>query len=1005
MRLISLCVLALRRIANQRALMLCLLLGMTIGVGMLATIPTFVSAAQTRVLRGQLAAENLSRNPMGKNAANNPEPFALKFTFLGLGRDVLGVPDYDDLNRFMATQVAPNTLLPVRYLIRYIATDNWSAQPGGDTWRRYPNRDEQGPIAYLSLDTITDFERHITLDEGALPSDFGLSPSAAALPLASPIPNLPLIEGLVTREFANKFGVQVGDLFSLTVSEKNKDGVRDVAMLARVTEVWVPINSNDEYWIVSPRGLNNTLMLSEHTLLQRVAPMRNEFMTMVIWNYMLDDGQLTIESAAPLLARADTLNAEASQKRESLSLTQTALTRAIRRYVSASQELITLMFIFSLPILAVVLAFILLISSMVVQQQAGELAILRSRGASGSDILLLYTIQSLILGAAALGLGMALSMGLATLMINTQSFLRFAPAEAFTPITAIPPMAWRLGIYAALVGALATIVPAMDAARRNILSYAAERGRAGKRPFWQRAFLDVALLAFCGYGYYQMVSAGSLGTLGTIMQISSQAASPQAIVDPLRDPVRFLLPMLSLTALGLLVVRLTPFIFRFLAWVMEPVRPFTPLFLALRDLGRSPRLYTAPLALLIFTLGIAAYGASIARTLDQHLIDSNYLNVGADMRLIETGESNKPPVFGSGPNFTVNTSTEPELLTFVPVEEHLNIPGVQAAARAANLPAWGRTTGGRKREDRSRILLIDRLPFQTVATAAFRDDYSYRDFNGMINELAKSPDSILIERRYLFDKKLQMGNKIVVEVQAFGDWVPITYTVRDVFDAFPIIAGGDAPFALGNFYVANMDYTYEKLGRETAYDVLLKTAPGLTAGEVAKQALDLNIITIQYHDTRQKIFEAQQQPDRQGLFGTLSAGFLVMTALTMIGFMVYALLSFRRRAIELGTLRALGLSARQMSVYLIFTQIALVGLGALAGSVIGIGISFLFIPLLQVTGSALIAPIPAFIPRIDWQNISLLYAALGAALSLVLIFSLLFLRRLRVFEVVKMGAT
>ena len=92
------------------------------------------------------------------------------------------------------------------------------------------------------------------------------------------------------------------------------------------------------------------------------------------------------------------------------------------------------------------------------------------------------------------GLGMALSVGLATMMINTQSFLRFAPAGAFTPITAIPPMSWRLGIYAALGGALATIVPAMDAARRNILSYAAERGRAGKHPFWQRAFLDVLKL-------------------------------------------------------------------------------------------------------------------------------------------------------------------------------------------------------------------------------------------------------------------------------------------------------------------------------------------------------------------------------------------------------------------------------------------------------------------------------------------------------------------------------
>ena len=46
MRLISLTLLALRRLANQRALTACLLLGMTVAVAIASAIPAFVSSAQ-----------------------------------------------------------------------------------------------------------------------------------------------------------------------------------------------------------------------------------------------------------------------------------------------------------------------------------------------------------------------------------------------------------------------------------------------------------------------------------------------------------------------------------------------------------------------------------------------------------------------------------------------------------------------------------------------------------------------------------------------------------------------------------------------------------------------------------------------------------------------------------------------------------------------------------------------------------------------------------------------
>ena len=67
-------------------------------------------------------------------------------------------------------------------------------------------------------------------------------------------------------------------------------------------------------------------------------------------------------------------------------------------------------------------------------------------------------------------------------------------------------------------------------------------------------------------------------------------------------------------------------------------------------------------------------------------------------------------------------------------------------------------------------------------------------------------------------------------------------------------------------------------------------------------------------DAAALIAEEQAQPRRQGLFGLLSVGFIAAGVLTLLGFLISALIAARRRAIELGVLRALGMSGFQVAV-------------------------------------------------------------------------------------------
>jgi putative ABC transport system permease protein len=122
----------------------------------------------------------------------------------------------------------------------------------------------------------------------------------------------------------------------------------------------------------------------------------------------------------------------------------------------------------------------------------------------------------------------------------------------------------------------------------------------------------------------------------------------------------------------------------------------------------------------------------------------------------------------------------------------------------------------------------------------------------------------------------------------------------------------------------------------------------------------------------------------------------------VLGFLFYSVLSFQRRFVELGMLRAIGLSSRQLAVLLGWEQALIIGAGMLAGTAIGITASQLFIPFLQVR-RANTPLMPPFVVEIAWGQISIIYAVFGAMLLLAVLVTLILLRRMKLFQAVKLG--
>ena len=214
-----------------------------------------------------------------------------------------------------------------------------------------------------------------------------------------------------------------------------------------------------------------------------------------------------------------------------------------------------------------------------------------------------------------------------------------------------------------------------------------------------------------------------------------------------------------------------------------------------------------------------------------------------------------------------------------------------------------------------------------------------------MNALGADPEGVLVPTSLLKQQDLKIGDTLIFGVQSGvpGVSIPTQLTIVGSFDLFPTWYPENGPI-----FVGNLNSLFLQAGTEYPHEVWLKTAANadpesivyairgysITLDQTADQSRlvenGLNTLVESWTSARNDILAAQQRPERQGLFGLLSVGFIASALLTVLGFLLYALFSFRRRFIEMGMLRAIGLSVRQMTTFLAaeLASLILIGIGA-----------------------------------------------------------------------------
>jgi putative ABC transport system permease protein len=942
-----------RRIFSHLKLMLALWAGLTLTVALVVSIPVYAESSGYRILLAALA-EQAVRDPL--------PPFSFIYTYGGASTPSITWASYQQTNQLASNLAAAGIDLPAQRTVRYAATENLSMV--------FPDGAGE-EVTQARLAFISGFQEQARLVAGAWPA-----PRLGAGP----------IDVLVSEQAANKLSLLVDDVYKLHATTGSR---ADLNLLIRVAGIWRPINPSSDFWFYAPEVFTQMIIAPEVSFAAAVDDPAVPWVHYAAWYTALDGASVRSADVPGLIDQIDQATSDIQRLLPGSTL-QKSPTAALAYHRDQVRVLKVTLMLFSVPLIGLLSYFINQMAGLLIQRQQQEIAIFRSRGSSRVQVIALALGEGLALGTAALLAGVPLGLLVAQALLWTRSFLRFAPLPG-PPAELLPDSLW---LGALVVGLMlpAILARGVPAARRTIISAKQERTRDTRTPLWQRMGIDLLLLIPALYGYQQLRVHGMIAVPGLAIPTD----------DPFRNPVLLLAPALLAFALALLVLRIVPRVLTFLAWALNNV-PGSTLPIALRFLARAPSAYSGTLMLIILTLSLAAFGASMARTLDQHSIDRARYSAGADIRQAYASAAKaETSIVVSGPIPSGGVSANPSAQSVdlsspaylsIPIEEFSKILGVRAATRVAPSNVYVAPGSGPK--ERGVFLGVDRLGLPEVLAESWRPDYASEPLGALMNRLADNPAAVLVSSRYAAQHGLRVGDHMTVEMSDLGATQEIPVVIAGMIDYFPTLYAENGPFLVGN-----LDYSFEEQGRPYPYEIWMALKPGANVNAITAEGLGYDLQPL---ETPAALLEADQlRPERQGLFGLLSVGFLAAVLVTMIGFLAQTLLTFQRRMVELGVLRAIGMSTRQLAWLLIYEQALVIGVGCLAGIGLGMLVSWLFLPFLQVrTGK--FPDTPPFLPRIAWNQIALVCGVAGVMMLCTVGMTLVFLRRMRLFEALKLG--
>lgn len=788
-------------------------------------------------------------------------------------------------------------------------------------------------------------------------------------------------DGVIEAIVSQKAFVEANLILNEVIQFNDEKGPDGKPVVVKIVGVFTNSKTEDSYWVHSPSEYSTECFVSPELFEKQFINTEKQLYNVEALWYMFFDYEKIEPSAASRIVR-NTEKYVNEYNTKTMRCDEPAYMSVLKEFILSQNKIVATLLILQVPVLVLLCAFIFMISRQMLDLEQNEMALLKSRGSSKSQIITIYFLQSVVITFVSAVIALPLGAFLCKVLGSANGFLEFVHRGSLK--VRIDGQVVLYGLAAIIISIAVMVLPVLKDANITIVNYKQQKNKV-KKPLWRRVYLDVILFAVSVYGIYSFNDRKE--------NLIFRVLSGDSI-----DPMLFLCASLFIISAGIVALRIQPVIVKIVYLISKRfLKPasFASFLQILRSRGKQRFM----MVFLILTVALGIYNTTVARTILSNAEKNLEYKNGADIVFKEVWKDNSAflvstATYEADENLEL-TYTEPDYSRFG------NLPGAESVARVLKEEV---TISGNKETEPLNISLMGISTKEFGETANFDTSLLPEHINTYLNVLGSNMDAVLLSMNFHTILEYDIGDKIEY-VNDDGD--AISATVYGFVDYWPSYMQTDysitdeGALATNEQYliIANLSKVQEIWG-VTPYQIWIKTNG--SSQFIYDYAEETGLMFTEFDDLSADMVDIRNNTLFQGTNGILTMSFIVVLILCCAGFLIYWILSIRQRELLFGVFRAMGMKKSEIIMMLVNEQIFSSGLSIVIGAVIGVLASKFFVPLVQIFYSTTEQAVPLVVVN---KNVDMvrLFGVIGFVILICMIILAFIITKIRISQALKLG--
>lgn len=875
----------IQKLRHKKWLVICLLIGNILLVAVAAGYPMYKNASLQRMLSDEFDAyaEKNGEHPGLITMSASAQKGNFKQEFLTLEEYSSRVCDEMEVEQ-----------------IEYVAHNSLSPAKATSTAVR-----ESSSTKKVRIGALSELEQHSVVISGRM--------------YGTEIAEDGCLEAVVTEAGLIQINLLVGEelLFS---------SVRDAEgnpMRVRVVGVIKNSEATDAYWVKGPDAYDDEVFIAPELFAKLY---RGDNMDRYSINgtwYVLSDYDTLEQEDVPLAKeRIDSL---LSLQGVGKVIRCNGYQEVLNEFVGKEKKIEATLMILQVPVLALLAAFLFMISGQMLSMEQNEISLLKSRGAGKRQIIRLYFMQNLLLAVVSFVIGLPLGIYLCKLIGSSTAFLEFGVRRALSVELNGEVFAYAGTALAASV--FLTLIPVFKYSGVSIVHVKRKKARSDKK-WWQKLYLDVIITVVSLYGFYSFS--------GRMDELAKSVMAGEAL-----DPLLYLSASLFMLGTGMLFLRVQPLLIKVLFLLRK--RRLSPAgYASFLQTIRTGTKQQFIMLFLVLTVSLGIFNATVARTIISNAEENTVYMLGSDL-VVQEYWKNNAAYLEVDPTAEL-FYTEPE---FSKYEE---IPEVEHAARVYREEVT--VKNGKEVLAEGEVFAINTKEYGEAVVG--KADLNAYPLNEYLNVLSTNAKAVLVSDNFRWNLGKKIGDTITYVNGEDKSVQGVIYGFVDYWTGYEPteqeVVGEDIVTKENYLIIAHLSQVQEAFDIRP-YQVWLKTST--TDSDFFYEWAEENNYKYTSVETMDgSLAEIRTDTLFQGTNGILTLSFIIILLLCGVGYLIYWILSIRERELLFGVFRAMGMRKKEILHMLINEQIFSGVLSILFGGVVGVVSARLYVPMIQITYAA-----------------------------------------------------